>query len=745
MTMKAKRRARRRPKPPARRHPIAGPTPLDVLTLRAAGKLERRDLTVRAAPVEPESLDAETRSVEAVLATESRVRVLDLSSWRVIEEILVMRGCRHADQVPLLDSHNRWSVQDQLGSVRGMEVGSDLRGRLHFSSDADSERAWIKVREGHLKDVSIGYRVANGVTIEPGKSAKVNGRNYTASPKLPLRIALEWEVREASVTPIGADGAAGIRDDVPGPGRNRATTPSREERAMTFDEWVRSKGFDPEELSDAQRAYLTELHAAERAAAGEGEGQRTPAPPPAPPAPAAPPAERQDVEGDGDEGDEPDLDARADAALARAQQRRDALDTQIRQAGEGFPEEVVTRALKAPDLGAAQAVYLAHVRSSRPAVGGGPGIHVQGEATRQHIEVGLLSRGSMLDDDLAKRYGEKVADQAQRFADMSLVDVCRLALRLEGQEIPVGRNDAIRAAFSTVTLPKVLGSVVHASLMRGYTNVEGSWRTFCNIGSLSDFKAHTRIRVTDRGDWEAVNNAGEIAHGTVSEEYEEITASTKGKMFTCTRQDIINDNVDVLTRTPQRIGRRGALHVSKTVFEHFMANPTMSDTVALFHATHRNLNTSTALTAANFGVAVTAMRKQYDADGEPIDVGDLVLIVPPDLVGTGREILRAGTIVITGSTDAARANANAWQGEALLASDPRLSNANYTNYATTTWYLAGDPKDGDTIEVGFLNGNQNPIVEEVDLPANVLGRGWRAYLDFGVRAIDWRRLQKNTA
>ena len=40
------------------------------------------------------------------------------------------------------------------------------------------------------------------------------------------------------------------------------------------------------------------------------------------------------------------------------------------------------------------------------------------------------------------------------------------------------------------------------------------------------------------------------------------------------------------------------------------------------------------------------------------------------------------------------------------------------------------------MEVAFLNGNQNPIIEHADTDFNTLGMSWRAYHDFGVAMAD---------
>ena len=150
------------------------------------------DLTVRTYQVRSESLDEKTRSIEAVLTTEAPTLVLDMERWELFEEVLLMSGCRlPADgQMPLLDTHDRSTVQSQLGSVRELRTETDkLVGRKYYSSSPLSEHAWTLTKEKHLRDNSIGYRVTSAVIIEAGEQQEVGGKSYTAGPQRRFRVA----------------------------------------------------------------------------------------------------------------------------------------------------------------------------------------------------------------------------------------------------------------------------------------------------------------------------------------------------------------------------------------------------------------------------------------------------------------------------------------------------------------------------------------------------------------------------
>lgn len=176
--------------------------------------MARAGLTIRSAQVKPQSLDMNSRSVDAVLATEKFVQIYDHRRYREIDEVLLMDGVTWTGgQVVLLECHLRESIQHVIGSVRSIRVeGSKLIGRLFFGDRAGeaAENAWCLVSQGHLTDVSVGYRIDKHVDIPPRGVWTVSGTKYKSGARW-LRIVKRWTVRETSIVPIGADVDAQVR------------------------------------------------------------------------------------------------------------------------------------------------------------------------------------------------------------------------------------------------------------------------------------------------------------------------------------------------------------------------------------------------------------------------------------------------------------------------------------------------------------------------------------------------------
>ena len=184
----------------------------------SVGSRDHPSLSIRAdgnTAWQPISFDEKTFTVDVIAATEQPVRVFDTQRFEVVEEILLMAGLElpESGRVPLLDSHDRSSVKDVLGSVGGFKPvhingwGNVLKARVTFAATADGRAAARLVRDGHLTDVSVGYQTKLSSWIPDGETAEIQGVEYRG----PLRVTQKWRLFELSITPIGADEQAKTR------------------------------------------------------------------------------------------------------------------------------------------------------------------------------------------------------------------------------------------------------------------------------------------------------------------------------------------------------------------------------------------------------------------------------------------------------------------------------------------------------------------------------------------------------
>jgi len=710
-------------------------------------------LTTRAFAVRESTLDEATRSIEGVLATEQIAQVYDFERWEIIDEVLLISG--HSipanGQVPLLDTHDRSTVRNHYGSIRGIHAEiAELIGRLYFSQIKDADDAWTLVRENHLTDVSVSYQVLAAVMIEPGTTATVNGREYTASEARALRVTTEWLLRETSLCSIGADGAAQLR-------RDAAT---RKGPTMNFNDYLRSLGHDPETLTPAQREPLRRQWEASRAAAGTPPAAT---PPVAATQPATPAATPLAVEPAADRTVEPAatdppapqpaattaaLDAAAQRAVAEANRAEADRQAGIRELAElsGAADMAAAEITAGHTIDQARAAFLTHVRAGRPSVSAPPtpAIHVPAAATRETIEAGVMIRANALSDDgMVEQFGEQVANTAIRHRDLCLLDVARMSLQLDGVEIPVTRDATIRAAFSGYSLPTILGNAATKSLMAGYTVAPGTWRKWCSTLRTTDFKTAKAIEATDVGELKLVGEDGEVKHGSMRERSEDYSVDTYAKQFGVNRQDVINDDLGVFTTVPQRHGRKAGQRITKAVYAHLLANGNMADSNALFSTAHGNETPSKALSADNVGAIIKKLWLQKDADGESVDIQPAFLLVPATLGEVAKGICESPMLIAIGVGSSASKGAakNPWAGILEPIIEPRLENSIYTGYDDGGWYVMASPTDSPNIGVAFLNGVETPTLERFNPTVDYLGIQFRVVLDFGVKALDWRGMQ----
>lgn len=80
--------------------------------------------------------------------------------------------------------------------------------------------------------------------------------------------------------------------------------------------------------------------------------------------------------------------------------------------------------------------------------------------------------------------------------------------------------------------------------------------------------------------------------------------------------------------------------------------------------------------------------------------------------------------------------ANPHRNKYRIISTTHLSDTYYTGSSGKAWYLSANPNVLPAFEIVFLNGRRTPVIERVEMPTNMLGMGFRSYIDFGVTIGD---------
>lgn len=211
-------------------------------------------------------------------------------------------------------------------------------------------------------------------------------------------------------------------------------------------------------------------------------------------------------------------------------------------------------------------------------------------------------------------------------------------------------------------------------------------------------------------------------------------------IFTCTRQMLINDDMDAFARLPQLHGKAARRLENVVAWNPIITaelGETMSDSVTLFHAaTHSNYTASGgAITVANLAVGELAVRTQTGLTDAGLDLNPSTLVVPAALSVSARQLIGS-------AADPAIANSrviNPFEGLYEVLTNRLLDGL--TNGATA-WYLFCDPDQIDTIEVAFLEGNETPFLE-TQMGFEIDGIKNKVRHECASKAIDWRGMYKN--
>jgi len=365
-----------------------------------------------------------------------------------------------------------------------------------------------------------------------------------------------------------------------------------------------------------------------------------------------------------------------------------------------------------------KAELLAGIRADRPAA---PAVHVVAKPAEDDktLLASICLAGNL--PDVEKQFSEPVLEAAHKRRNIGVQEMLLRAAKANGYEGDVYRvtdgnlRQVLRAAFATHSIANVTGTAYGKFLLNGYNAVESVWDRISMIRPVSDFKAVTGIRVNGGFVFEEVGAAGELKSAEATDEARSFGAKSYGRISSITRRDIINDDLGALTVVPQRLGRGAALRFNTNFWAEFIAS-----NASYFSAATAGSGNAFSLTSLK--AAVAAYRKLTDADGQPLGVAPALLLLPPELEIAGAEAM--GSALVHGASGVTPST-NVLAGRYQVVSSAYLTSA-------STWWLVANPGDLNAMEVLFLNGNRNPVVEQAEADFDTLGIQVRGYFDFGV-------------
>ncbi|HEX6707358.1 MAG TPA: prohead protease/major capsid protein fusion protein [Albitalea sp.] len=645
----------------------------------AGRSMELTDFTRASASAGPQSPLATAR---LVFTTGAPVRRYDyLRDRPYVEQLVVDASAIRMDRLkrgaPLLNTHRGYDLEGQLGVVESPVIANGVGECTVAFSRRPSVAGYVQdVEDRVIRNVSVGYARHRIEMVAPADEGG-----------LWVYRVIDWEPYEISLVPIAADMDSQVR------GAGQASAPDDEYQLRTFPcEFIEIRAAAPHTPSVSLNRDPKEM--------------------------TMPQSEVRTFSSREDENDE-----------IRAIVKRHGLEST-------FADRLVSRALSFQAAGFEVLDELARRDQ-------GSGGHRNIDNRSLHLNDRPWTAGDELSNDRRDHMVEALACRAwaaltpareNPYRHARIADMARDCLEIRGiRTTGMSASQLIeRGLHGTSDFPQLLAATANKVLRTAYEAAPAGVKRVARKSTARDFKAKSRLMLSEAPTLLQVNEHGEFKHGTMSESKGSYGLATYGRIFGITRQALVNDDLDAFGDMAVRFGRAATEFEAQTLVDLLTSNPAMYDAVVLFHATHGNLATGagSALQETSLTTARTAMRLQKGLDGKtPIDATPKYLIVPAALETTAEKLLAS-------ITPATSSNVNPFAGKLELVVEPRLDAV-----SATAWYLAADSGVIDTLEYAYLEGEEGPqlFTEE---GFEVDGMRYKVREDFGAGAIDWRGLYK---
>ena len=345
--------------------------------------------------------------------------------------------------------------------------------------------------------------------------------------------------------------------------------------------------------------------------------------------------------------------------------------------------------------------------------------------------------GDSIKQSLLARAGidkDKANAKDNAYNAMTLRELARASLVDRGVSVS-GQNamSMVGLAFthSSSDFGQILIDVAHKSLLKGWETAAENFEQFTSRGTLTDFRAAKRVGLGDFGYLPQVGEGEEYTYGTIGDEGASVALATYGKLFSITRQAILNDDMHLLTKIPEKMGQAARATIAKLVFALLTGNAKAQDGKALFDASHKNTITNAVLDIANIDKGIQLMNGFVNASGEPLEIEPEFMLLPTSMYTRGLQLIKSASVE---GADANSGIINPLRDIVTPVKSARLQVAD-----EKSWYLINK----EAIEVSYLDGIDTPYIEQQN-GFTVDGVSTKVRIDAGVNVIDYRGIVKVT-
>jgi len=317
--------------------------------------------------------------------------------------------------------------------------------------------------------------------------------------------------------------------------------------------------------------------------------------------------------------------------------------------------------------------------------------------------------------------------------------------RLTESEALLREADVTTASFSYL-----LGTSMNKRLLKDYQAWPSEWQKFTTVTSLKDFKQQDRIRLGAFGSLSTVLEDQAYTTLTLADTRAIYSPTKRGNIVQITRETIVNDDLYAIKQIPQKLAVAAAYTLAEFVYNllapsfgniydgHPLFDSVNHSNTGIAAASLGTAASGGALNSADLQTAVVRMRKQTNLAGKPIGLKPRYLLTVPDLEFQAMTLLKSAGLPGGNNNDI-----NPMMGycEPIIA--PQLNALAAGPASTTMWIAIADPRVIDTLEVGFVGGQVNPILLIQDMPLYGLNFtqdtiSYKVRHEYGGAVLDYR-------
>ena len=321
------------------------------------------------------------------------------------------------------------------------------------------------------------------------------------------------------------------------------------------------------------------------------------------------------------------------------------------------------------------------------------------------------------------------------YNSMTLRELARASLTERGVGVATyNPMQMVGMAFthSTSDFGNILLDVANKAILLGWEENDETFEKWTKKGQLSDFKTAHRVGLGAFPSLRKVREGAEYKYVTLNDKGETIALATYGELFSISRQAIINDDMNMLTDVPKKLGEAAKATIGDLVYAVLIDNEKMSDKKALFSTDHKNMLTG-GMDVETISAGRTAMRQQKEGE-RTLNIRPAFMLVPTTLETQAIQVVKSGSVK---GADVNANIINPVRDLAEIIAEPRLDDASEKD-----WYMVSR-QGSDTIEVAYLNGIDLPYIDQLDGFTSD-GVTTKVRIDAGVAPVDYRGLLKVT-